>query len=686
MALLENDPREIGGYRLEDRLGAGGMGVVYLARSLSGRQVAVKVIRADLASDTEFRARFRHEVAAARLVSGAFTAPVVDADADAVLPWLATLYIPGPSLAQRVAARGPFTGDEVRRLAVGLAEALQDIHRAGLVHRDLKPGNVLLAQDGPRVIDFGIARALDGTQLTSTGVAVGTPPFMAPEQFRDGTADPATDVFALGSVLVFAATGRGPFGGDSSHAVGYRVVHEEPDLTGVPAELVPLVTACLAKDPAGRPTADQLLQRLAGAERTAADRPQTQPTAPATVLDASVPGPAPAPEAVGVPDGAARPSGRRGLIVGATLLALAAAAGLSIATWPSGTYDNPTPLLGPDAPPGPVTCGPAGDAVIGADTQQAVLVDRWTQNYHQACPTANLTAKDGTRYGAAGDDFAAGRVAAAVLDVPPGDQDLGSRCAGGRAVRLPVDVTPIAVVYNVPGAGQLILDAPVIARIFNRQIVSWDDPAIQALNPASSLPAKDIIVYRPSGELSTTLAFTRYLAAAAPADWPFPPSASWPAQAHGTTQQTLDLTGRTADTPYSISFAPLAASGKPAAAGKLGTASLPAGPGGAPVPAKPQAATTAAASARVAGSGADLTVSPTYDQLVPGGYPLIQIGYAVYCDHGGTDDRSASAVAGYLSHVVSGTGQLTAENLGYAQLPPDLLERVRAVLKDQAKH
>lgn len=215
-------------------------------------------------------------------MSGAFTAPVVDADPDAPSPWLATLYVPGPSLAERVARQGPLSPPEVRRLATGLAEALRDIHRAGLVHRDLKPGNVLLAEDGPRVIDFGIARALDGTQLTSTGVAVGTPPFMAPEQFRRGDTSPATDVFALGSVLAFAGTGRGPFGADSSHAVGFRVVYEEPDLAGLAAELLPMVAACLAKEPTRRPTLETLLTwSVAGV-----DPPPAAPdTRPATVWE-----------------------------------------------------------------------------------------------------------------------------------------------------------------------------------------------------------------------------------------------------------------------------------------------------------------------------------------------------------------------------------------------------------------
>ncbi|MGK5549023.1 protein kinase domain-containing protein [Streptomyces sp. URMC 127] len=262
------DPGYAGEYRLEGRLGSGGMGVVHLARSASGLRLAVKVVHAEYAVDPEFRARFRQEVAAARRVSGAFTAPVVDADPDGERPWMATLYIPGPTLSERVKRNGPLAPEEVRRLAAGLAEALRDIHRAGVVHRDLKPSNVLLAEDGPKVIDFGISRPYDSELRTETGKLIGTPPFMAPEQFqRPREVGPAADVFALASLLVHAATGRGPFESESPYIVAYQVVHTEPDLTGVPADLVPLVQDCLAKDPAQRPTPDAIMARLPRALR-----------------------------------------------------------------------------------------------------------------------------------------------------------------------------------------------------------------------------------------------------------------------------------------------------------------------------------------------------------------------------------------------------------------------------------
>ncbi|MEU9481314.1 serine/threonine-protein kinase [Streptomyces sp. NPDC048191] len=256
-------PEHVGHYRLESCLGSGGMGVVHLARSTSGLKLAVKVVHAQFARDPEFRGRFRQEVAAARRVSGAFTASVVDADPEAERPWMATLFIPGPTLSDHVKRNGPMPTAQLRRLMAGLAEALRDIHRVGVVHRDLKPSNVLLAEDGPKVIDFGISRPKDSELRTETGKLIGTPPFMAPEQFRrPREVGPAADIFALGSVMVHAATGRGPFDSDSPYVVAYQVVHDEPDLTGVPETLAPLVRRCLAKEPEDRPTPDELMREL----------------------------------------------------------------------------------------------------------------------------------------------------------------------------------------------------------------------------------------------------------------------------------------------------------------------------------------------------------------------------------------------------------------------------------------
>ncbi|TCK00734.1 serine/threonine-protein kinase [Nocardia alba] len=257
-----NDPRRIGDYRLLGVLGAGGMGKVYLGRNPGGRTVAVKVIRPDLI-DAEFRARFRREVAAAKRVGGAFTAPVLDADVDARAPWLATGYVAGISLTDAVSEFGPFAEPALSALAHGLAEALVAVHAAGIVHRDLKPSNVMLAIDGPKVIDFGIARVIADSALTTTGKFLGSPGFMCPEQVSGETLSPACDVFALGGVLTFAAAGHGPFGTAEVMQMLWRIVYEEPRLEALPASLRPLVASCLAKDPAARPTPEQVLSELA---------------------------------------------------------------------------------------------------------------------------------------------------------------------------------------------------------------------------------------------------------------------------------------------------------------------------------------------------------------------------------------------------------------------------------------
>ena len=260
------DPERIGRYRIVGRLGGGGMGRVFLGRSGGGRLLAIKVIRAELAEDPGFRTRFGREVDAARKVSGLFTAPVVDADVDAPMPWLATAYVPGPSLAESVTSNGPLPAGSLLALAAGLAEGLSAIHAAGLVHRDLKPSNVLLADDGPRVIDFGISRATEASALTGTGLVVGSPGFMSPEQAEGHEVGPPSDVFSLGGVLTFAGTGQGPFGTGPTAALLYRVVHNPPATENLPEQMRLLAERCMRKDPQQRPTSAQILSELEDAQ------------------------------------------------------------------------------------------------------------------------------------------------------------------------------------------------------------------------------------------------------------------------------------------------------------------------------------------------------------------------------------------------------------------------------------
>ncbi|MFJ8861372.1 serine/threonine-protein kinase [Streptomyces sp. NPDC102451] len=298
MGSAEDVPVRIGAYTVERELGAGGMGTVYLARSRGGRAVAVKVARPELAGDPHFRERFRAEVDAARKVGGFHTAPVVDADPDAEAPWLATAYIPGPTLSGLLMDRGAMDEQRLRLLGAALAEALQAVHACGLVHRDLKPGNIIMAEDGPRVLDFGIARALESTRLTATGAAFGTPGFLAPEQAQGLEVSGGTDVFALGAVLV-AAAGGSAFGAGTPMGLMYRTVHEPADLSAVPDGIRPVVAACLDKDPRRRPTPGALLDLFV---------PESASYTPTVVVPVA---PVPAPPGSGGP-GAASPWRRGG--------------------------------------------------------------------------------------------------------------------------------------------------------------------------------------------------------------------------------------------------------------------------------------------------------------------------------------------------------------------------------------
>jgi hypothetical protein len=382
--LEPSDPRLIGPYQLVGRLGAGGMGRVFLGVSAAGRPVAVKIIHAGLAADPEFRGRFSVEVAAARKVSGLFTALVVDADVDAQVPWLATAYVSGPSLSEAVRERGPLAVAPLLALAAGLAKSLTAIHAAGVVHGDLKPSNVLLALDGPRVIDFGISQAAEAAPLARAGLVVGTPSFMSPEQAAGQAVGPRSDVFSLGTVLAFAATGRKPFGTGPAVAVLERVVGGAPDLDGVPAEVRPLIERCLVKEPAGRPAAAGLLAEVtaiqamldqqAGPASAAVPDPGTAPPDPGTAPSAPEAAPSapeaapPAPEAAPPAPEAASSAPRRrwrplvavSAVAGILAAGAAAGYGLNIVTAHRPDQSSVSPAGG-QAQPGdrPVRPAPA---------------------------------------------------------------------------------------------------------------------------------------------------------------------------------------------------------------------------------------------------------------------------------------------------------------------------------------
>jgi hypothetical protein len=336
--LTSEDPAEVGGYRLHGRLGAGGMGRVYMAATPAGRPVALKVVRPELGEDRVFRARFRQEIQAARRVHGLYTAQVLDADPAATPPWLVTAYVPGPSLQEAVTGNGPMPEAMAFRLVAGIAEALQAIHSAGVVHRDLKPSNVLLAPDGPRVIDFGIARALEATSLTRSGMMVGSPQFMAPEQILDKPVTPAIDVFALGSLAAYAVLGRPPFGEGHTAAVSYRVLHEAPDLNGCPPQLRTLIERCLRKDAAARPAPSQIVgfcrARTTGTGTgTATAWPSPPSPAVAATAAPRAPATAPQPPATAPPPAPGRPVPPRSMVNAVRLMyAGSALAAFSILT------------------------------------------------------------------------------------------------------------------------------------------------------------------------------------------------------------------------------------------------------------------------------------------------------------------------------------------------------------------
>ncbi|MDT0341821.1 bifunctional serine/threonine-protein kinase/ABC transporter substrate-binding protein [Streptomyces litchfieldiae] len=409
-ALEAGDPARIGRYRIAARLGSGGMGRVYLGWSPGGRPVAVKVIRPDLAGDAGFARRFAREVAAARRVNGFFTAGLIDADPDGTPPWLATAYVPGMSLAEAMTEHGPWSEGSVRSLGAGLVEALEAIHAAGVVHRDLKPSNVLLAPDGPRVIDFGISIAAEGTALTQTMMMAGTPGFMSPEQLTGGTVGPPSDVFALGAVLTYAATGVGPFGSGSPHILNFRAVYEDPTLDALAPGLRGLVEQCLAKAPQARPTLAVLVdwlerargngplgeQLLAAAdwlpasvartvrERTDMSLPRPGPPAPLSPTVGATPPQPPLPPTMGTtqPPPARGPSRRR-LLAGAGGAAGVAAVGWLgwnlVGSGDSGDSDGSNGSNGSgdgtsDAPPRTVKIAYQGPTTGRASLLNAVLL------------------------------------------------------------------------------------------------------------------------------------------------------------------------------------------------------------------------------------------------------------------------------------------------------------------------
>ncbi|WP_418958271.1 protein kinase domain-containing protein [Streptomyces tritici] len=475
--LHPEDPPAIGPFRLLGRLGVGGMGRVFLARSEGGRTVAVKVVHAELAEQDEFRRRFAREVAALERVGGTGTTPVLGSDTSAHAPWVAIGYVPGPSLRTVVADEyGPLPPASVRALGAGLARALGHVHAAGLVHRDLKPSNVLLTVDGPQIIDFGIARAVDTITdggLTSTGAVVGSPGFMSPEQVRGEKLTPASDVFCLGSVLVYAATGRAPFGTVDSgvHATMFRIAHDEPDLTGLPAELAGLARACLAKEPADRPTAVELAEAL----------PVAEPWLPADVLAglgrhaarvleaeaaaAASPAAEPAPPEPTPPSAPPARRRRRGPVALLAALVVAAAATVTYVLWPD-------PETGTDAQKNLPSGTTDGVAARPAGVVPAALIGAWEGVLRGSADAPYETARVEITQGAVG--------AKAAVHV----QVSGDRLCMGRSVLVSADEDKVVlgdsdVTTSVP-AGRCTAVAQQTLTLRGSNVAEWTSGAVKA--------------------------------------------------------------------------------------------------------------------------------------------------------------------------------------------------------------
>lgn len=612
----------------------------------------------------------------------------MDADADGPTPWLATLFVPGPSLAERVAAQGPLAAGEVLRLAAGLAEALRDIHRSGLVHRDLKPGNILLADDGPRVIDFGISRATDATQLTQTGTVIGTPPFLAPEQFTGGTAGPAADVFSLGSVLVHTATEHGPFDGDSMHTVGFRVVYEEPDLTTLPDELRPLVTSCLAKEPTHRPTVDQLLQLL-GATRPA-PAPHPAPRAVAHTPTASLPVDRPAT----MPDGAdstrrpVRTARRRAVIAAASLAAVAAFVPVLVSklgdegrqtgkgtetSRPPTTTTTPSQIAGTS----PNTSCPARSGLLrgaGSQTQQKA-VNGWLRDYIEACPGQDIVYNGGGS-GFGYMDFKGKRADFAVLNEPMTSSQTtwaDRRCGDGGALQIPITTLPVALVFHLEGVDSLVLSAKTVAQIYRGEITRWNDTQIVGLNPGVPLPDRKITLFRHHGQSPSTLVLTHYLADAAPDHWPYRPSNVLDVKT-GEAVQEQDVADRVAATDGSLTYAPMDI----VKTAGLAPAHLDSGADERVFPDAASLTKGAATATVTTPDSRNMAMTISHSTTAEGAYPLFRFGYAVLCAEPAAP--TSPDIRPFLTHALSDKGQKTASELGYGALPAGLTEKGHALL------
>jgi phosphate ABC transporter phosphate-binding protein len=645
--LQANDPTEIGDYRVHGVLGDGGMGRVYLCRRPGDdTPVAVKVVRPEYAGDLAFRRRFEQEVATARLVRGQYTVPVLDADPRAEHPWLATAYVSGTSLQHAVQRDGPQRQAAVLFLVAEVAEALRSIHAAGVVHRDLKPSNVLLSPEGPKVIDFGIARAVDVTSVTATGVLVGTPAFMAPEYIRGEPVTPAADVFSLGVLANFAATGRMAFGGGGDMAVPYRILEQQPDLTGCPEPLRGIVTRCLDKDPRRRPAPDEVIRLCAAALPAAWSVPDST-----AVVHAA---------------GPARPRARTGRnVVAAGGIVLVVALVSALLLWdPLGWRSPEASRAEPDGasrtssttPRVPIQCDGKQHLDAGGSGNQTNIIEVFAAAYGQRCPGANVSYESlGSESGI--EEFAAGNLDFAGTDYPLSAErgDLGpatARCRGNAPWHLPVVFRPVVLMYRLDGVEDLTLDGEVTARIFNGTITSWNDPAIRALNRSANLPDQAIeVFYRAESE--DTAILQSWLKASSNGAWATDTGEAFT----GGTGKDIEY-GSMKDEIGVRSGAIGYGEWREAFDHGIATARIDSGHG--PVAVTMKSTANAVPAEKVAGTGDDLVldIGQLYADPPPDAYPVLKVSYYIVCSKG-YDPPTALAVKAFLTAAASdGQGEL----------------------------
>jgi ABC-type phosphate transport system substrate-binding protein len=653
--LTDDDPRAVGPFLLDGRLGTGAMGRVYLGHTVDGQQVAIKVVRGELADDPRFRDRFRAEVEAIDRVRGPHTAALVDSDIEAAHPWLATDYLPGPSLTTVVRDRGPLPAEEVLRITEGIARALIAIHAVGIVHRDLKPSNVLLLPDGPRVIDFGIARAADGVVLTATGVTPGTPSFISPEQIRGEVAGPQSDVFSLGVVMAFLATGRTPFGDDHVTAILYRIMHAPPFLGEITGPLRGLIMACLDRDPAARPTPAQLVERCAAGPLHDPRVHRAAPTGPRFATH------------------------RRAIVALVGVVLLCAGLVTSALARDTGIAGAPVAARGATSPPKPGCEGVPTVRAGGSALFNDVMI-RAATLYQRTCPGHTVDYEQGgAEHGL--DQFHDGAVDLLATDYPltnPDELDVavaGCPADAARPLQLPMIFYPIALSYNLPGVDRLVLDAPTVSALFAGRITRWNDPAIAELNSGVRLPDLPVAVLFHNDLTIMTKAVQQFLVAAGDGSWTT--DAGLEFTGVGTGASSNDVLRVLGKTPGAISYAALSAvlrTGMPTAelanrdhtAVALNTSSVLA---------------TIAVADRAAAADGGLVLDRDAIYRVGGtAYPLVTVGYHVICSR--YPQRATALAVKDLVTVTTtmDTAPASVEQRGYLLPTGALAGRIRATV------